>query len=156
MPINNQICAIIITPMALALFLTFAGASGALAQEVDEFSVCTRLLTSPPLDTLLVQNDGQDYSLLASDQLGKSLLGVKCSRDQIVEFFLNAGWELRGENHIVSESGPSTSRYLRDYGIGFRKPRNFPWRLVYGRYQAISGIFMFEGRITHITSGPAI
>ena len=122
-------------------------------QNVDPYAECAELLNSPPLDTLLIQNDGNDYDLLRSDHLGASLLGVKCSRDQIVKYFLSAGWEFEGESKGYSLNGPPSDQFEKDYSIAFLKPRKFSWRLVYGRYEAIGGFSMFEGRVTHIIAG---
>jgi hypothetical protein len=140
---------------ALASVLAFGGASATLAQENDEYAECTQLLNSPPLDTLLTQNDGNDYGDIASDREGAALLGGKCSRDQIVEYFLSAGWEFIGENHrqSYSESGPSSDRYKTDFSIAFCLPRKLPWRLIFYRCEAIGGFSMFEERITHINEG---
>ena len=77
-----------------ALAFGLAIASGASAQDSGEYAECEQLLNSPPFDTLLTRNEGQDYGELNSDRLGEALLGVKCSRDQIVEYFLSAGWEI--------------------------------------------------------------
>jgi hypothetical protein len=146
---------IYIESAALALVLAFAGVSGALAQEADEISECAGLLSSPPLKILLTQNNGQDYWRLASDRQGRALLGMKCSRDQIVEYFLSADWELIGE-HFQSpygESGAPSDRYKIDFNIGFCKPRKLPWRLIFYRCEATAGFSMFEGRTTHITAG---
>jgi len=139
----------------LTIIASFAGGGGAVAQEADEYAECAQLLNSPPLDTLLTQNDGKDYGLLPSDKLGASLLGVQCSRDQIVAYFLSAGWEFVGENYRspYGESGPPNDRYKIDFSLAFCLPRKLPWRIMFYWCRANSGFTMFEGRVTHINAG---
>lgn len=120
---------------------------------VAPYAKCAELLNSPPLDTVLTQNDGQDYDLLPSNQLGASLLGVKCSRDQIVEYFLSAGWEFQGESKGYSVNGPPSDRFERDTGLAFCKPRKLPWRLIFYRCGPFGGFSLFENRVTHILTG---
>ncbi len=135
---------------ALVLVTMFGGVSAAFAQEGDEYAECTQLLNSPPLDTLLTQNEGHDFGQLTSRRQGAALLGVKCSRDQIVEYFQSAGWEFIGESHIYGESGPSHNLYIRDNSLAFCRLRELPWRLILTRCGASSGFYLFEGRVTHI------
>lgn len=143
--------------VSVVLAMSFILAADVLsAQEGGEFSDCAQLLNSPPLDDLLTGNESKDSHELRSDLLGAALLGVKCSRAQIIEYFLSAGWELRGESHRQphGEAGGADNRYKIDYSIAFLKYRKFPQSLIYGRREAIAGFSMFEGRVTHITSGP--
>jgi hypothetical protein len=139
--------------IAVLLCLTFAGTTRAPAQEAEEFTECAGLLSSPPLKTLLTQNNGQDYWRLPSDRQGRALLGMKCSRDQIVDYFLSANWEFKGESRSYSVNGPPSDLYEKDLTLAFCKPRKIPWRLIFYRCEATAGFSMFEGRITHITAG---
>lgn len=152
---QKQICPVIGASVALTFFWAFAGVPSALAQEVDDISECAKLLSSPPLDNLLTQNDGQDYGEISSDRQGEVLLGVKCSRDQIVGYFLSANWEFVGEQfrHPYGESGPPSEHYKIDFSLAFCLPRKLPWRLIFYRCEANSGFSMFEGRVTHINAG---
>ena len=133
----------------------------ALAQEesTDPYSECAEILGSPPFDTLLTRKgelsgkEGDDYGNVNSDGLGAALLGVVCSRDQIMEYFLSAGWEFKGEDYSVGESGPPINRYKYDYSIAFCKVRSLPWRLLFYRCEATAGVIFFEGHITHINAG---
>lgn len=54
--------------ISLLLIPSFVAAQD---NEVDPYAKCAELLNSPPLDTVLTQNDGQDYDLLPSDHLGQ-------------------------------------------------------------------------------------
>lgn len=142
---------------ALLCIAQFLISLSAFAQDAGELHECERLLSSPPISGLLTRNGGRDYTEFRSDRLGETLLGVRCSRAQIVSYFLNAGWKLRGESHHQppAEAGPSSDRYKFDHSIGFEKYRSFPRSLLYGRRQAVAGVSMYQGRVTHIMSGPA-
>ncbi len=140
----------------LISFLMFPAFAFAQVGPDDAYAECAELLGSPPLDTLLTQKDelsgkaGNDYGNLNSDELGAALLGVVCRRDQIMDYFLSAGWEFRGEDYIVGESGPAGGRYKQDHSIAFCKVRSLPWRLFLYRCEAIAGVTFFEGHITRV------
>ncbi len=145
--------------LIFVLFFISSGAAFAQVENVDPddlYAECAELLGSPPLDTLLTREDelsgeeGNDYGNLNSDRLGATLLGVVCSRDQIMDYFLSAGWEFRGEDDLVGESGPPDSRYKQDYSIAFCKVRGLPWRIFLYRCEAIAGVTFFEGHITRV------
>ncbi len=91
------------------------------------YAECAELLGSPPFDRLLTQKDefsgkeGNDYVNLNSDGLGTALLGVVCSRDQILDYFLSAGWEFLGEDFIVGESGPPANVLNRTIQLLFAR-----------------------------------
>ena len=120
-------------------------------ENVDPYVECAELLNSPPLNQLLIQNDGNDYGKI--NELGKSLLGIECSRDQITNYFLRANWELKMEYEHYSVNGPPDSLFEADWGLIFCKPRKLPWRLFFYRCQATSNFYFFEGRVAHISAG---
>jgi len=137
------------------IFVLFLLPFAATAQEAGDgpYTECADLLGSPPLDTLLTLNEGNDFGLLASDHHGASLLGIACSRDQLVEYFSHTGWELLGEDFLLGESGPPGNRHKQDYSIVFCKLRSLPWRIFFYRCEGIVGFNFFELHITHITAG---
>jgi len=140
--------------LLLILFSIFPVSVFAQSEADGLYTECAALLESPPLDTLLARRDelsgkeGNDYGNLNSDRQGAILLGVVCSRDQIMDYFLSAGWEFLGEDFIVGESGPASNRYKQDYTIAFCKVRGWPWRIFLYRCEAIAGVHFFEGRVT--------
>jgi hypothetical protein len=152
----NQTVRRFLLTVALSCLGGFIHVAPVLAQADDSYSECARLLSSPPFDTLLFEDNGHRYGELNSDHLGETLLGVKCSRDQIVDYFVSAGWELKGEKHRYGVAGPSSARYESDFNIGFCKPKKLPWRLIFYRCAATSGFHLFKGRITHINAGARI
>jgi len=127
--------------------------SPALAFAQDERADCAAVLAAPPFVDMLTRNEGNDYGELNSDSLGVSLLGIVCSRDQIMDYFSSAGWEFKGESFIAGESGPPSDRYKQDYSIAFCKVRGWPWRWFLYRCEATAGVAYFEGHITHIHAG---
>lgn len=119
----------------------------------DDVPHCRDILSVPPLDTILSQEEGPGFGSISTDRLGAALLGAECDEETLVAFFAAWGWELIGVYHRQSEGGPSDARYRSDINIGFCRPRPIPWRWVFRRCKATAGILMFENRITRVHAG---
>ena len=138
--------------LALLLFLISSSVAHAQTEAPNPNASCGPVLQEPPFVDMLTRNDGYDYGELNSDSLGVSLLGIVCSRDQIMDYFSSAGWEFKGESFIAGESGPPSDRYKQDYSIAFCKVRAWPWRWFLYRCEAIAGVTFFEGQIVRVVA----
>jgi hypothetical protein len=83
-----------LAPIAVLLYLAFAGTTGVLPQESEELAECEQLLSSPRFDDLLTRHEGKDFRELSSMNSGRALVGLECSVDLLTAFFEDAGWEL--------------------------------------------------------------
>ena len=137
----------------IACVLVMCSGSTTVALSETDKDACSRIINSPPIEDLLLDNDGAKFWQIASDKLGKSLLGVRCTSEQISSYFERAGWELSGESIGYSVNGPPSKQFERDQVLGFCRPRKFPWRLFFYRCDATVGISVFERKITHISAG---
>lgn len=101
--------------------------------------------------------EGQPSGLLASDHAGASLVGVACEPNAIKNWFSDSNWRFRGEAEFKPDQsgpfGPPGKEYYQDRVLSFCAPRHWFMQWVMGSCSMGVAIFMYEGRITHISAG---
>jgi hypothetical protein len=94
---------------------------------------------------------------LNSKRKGEVFLGTSCDPAFIKSWFATAGWRLVAEETRKPEdSGPfghGTQSYLQDRVLVFCLPREWPWRWVTEGCSMGVDISLYEGRITHVSTG---
>jgi hypothetical protein len=139
---------------ALVLVTVFGGISTAFAQESDEYTECTQLLNSPPLNDVLTRNDRHDFWQLDARKQGAVLMGLKCSHEELNHYFLSSGWEFI-ESRLGKPTGPlgGEFQYYTDSAyIYCHKSRNLI-NLYLLRCTSSAVLSFFEGEISFVNVG---
>ncbi len=131
----------------------FSPGSPAWAQETTQFEDCAQAFSSSEFADILTRNEELEFGQLDSRKKGRPLLGLPCTRDQLDQFFVAAGWERTKEYVFTNpqESGFEIP-FVVDTAITYCKKHRRLFTLFIKRCTQIAVINMYQRRITFISA----
>ncbi|SLN32533.1 hypothetical protein ROA7450_01491 [Roseovarius albus] len=148
-----------VSPQFLMVALIFSCAPANALEEAaipadlpDEYHQCHSLLNSEPLNTLSEFVDVGRGAMISDDDLGKRLIGVSCTDEQIIDYMENHGFE---HGQTLSWPEPKEHVLLGQYNkvmsFSTRSKKNWLHRKLYGAFAVGSRFMMRNDTIVRIS-----